>query len=167
MTYPGVQKDDCVAIWGLDSIGIMTCYWVLLKGVKRVIGIDNNWRTDFAKSKLDRLETINFVILKSGETLPFKIHELVPGGVGVSIDATGGEYAKWWAHKLELMIGVEQDMSEMINECITSREFGAVGIVVTNDFNVGSLMERGVRLIGCDAALALFHEGTFIPERRT
>jgi threonine dehydrogenase-like Zn-dependent dehydrogenase len=54
----------------------------------------------------------------------------VPGGVDVSIDATGGEYAKGWAHKLELMIGAEQDTSEMLNECITStRKFGAVGII--------------------------------------
>lgn len=108
----------------------MACYWALLKGAKRVIEIDNNWRADFAKSKLDRLETINFATLKSGETVLSKIHELVPGGVDVSIDATGGEYAKGWAHKLELMIGAEQDTSEMINECIVStRKFSAVGII--------------------------------------
>ncbi|EXK23212.1 S-(hydroxymethyl)glutathione dehydrogenase/alcohol dehydrogenase [Fusarium oxysporum f. sp. melonis 26406] len=46
----------------------------------------------------------------------------------------------------------------MINECIRStRKFGAVGIIgdyvgVTNHFNVGSLMERGIRLIGCGQA---------------
>jgi threonine dehydrogenase-like Zn-dependent dehydrogenase len=55
---------------------------------------------------------------------------MVPGGVDVSIDATGGEYGKGWTHKLELMVGLEQDTSEMINECIYStRKFGKVGII--------------------------------------
>ncbi|KAL2016062.1 hypothetical protein VTK56DRAFT_4300 [Thermocarpiscus australiensis] len=133
----------------------MACQWAFMKGARRVIGIDNNWRTEFAKSKIPGLETINYLSLGSSETLPAKIHEMVPGGVDVSIDATGGEYARGFAHKLELWIGAEQDTSEMINECIMStRKFGAVGIIgdyvgFTNHFNVGALMERGIRLIGC------------------
>lgn len=96
---------------------------------------------------------------------------MIPGGVDVSIDATGGEYAKGWAHRLEIWAGLEPDTNEMIDECIrTTRKFGAVGIIgdyvgsgvpsrisgsysdddpVTNHFNVGSLMERGIRLIEC------------------
>ncbi|KAK3303842.1 chaperonin 10-like protein [Chaetomium strumarium] len=155
VSYTGVNKDDTVAIWGLGPIGMMACFWAFLKGAKRVIGIDNNWRTDYAKSKIDRLETINYTTLGEGETVPRKIHEMVPGGVDVSIDATGGEYAKGFMHKLELKIGAEQDTSEMINECLMStRKFGTVGIIgdyvgFTNHFNVGSLMERGIKLIGC------------------
>jgi threonine dehydrogenase-like Zn-dependent dehydrogenase len=109
---------------------MMACFWAFLKGAKRVIGIDNNWRTDYAKSKIDRLETINYATLGSGETVPRKIHEMVPGGVDVSIDATGGEFAKGFWHKLELKVGAEQDTSEMINECLMStRKFGTVGII--------------------------------------
>lgn len=157
----------------------MACFWAFLKGAKRVIGIDNNWRIDYANSKIPGLETINYVTLASSETVPSKIHELVPGGVDVSIDATGGEYAKGFAHKVEIWIGAEQDTSEMLNECIRStRKFGAVGIIgdyigcgysspvggrslcrtranrdiVTNHFNVGALMELGIRLTGCGQA---------------
>lgn len=153
----------------------MACVWAFQKGAKRVIAIDNNWRTEYAKSKIEKLETINYTTLGSGESVPSKIHEMVPGGVDVSIDATGGEYARGWAHKLAIWAGLEQDTSEMINECIRStRKFGAVGIIgdyvgskcsnarisgscsndnpVTNHFNVGSLMERGIRLIGCGQA---------------
>jgi threonine dehydrogenase-like Zn-dependent dehydrogenase len=175
VSYTGVKKDDCVAVWGLGPIGLMAWYWAFFKGAKRVIGIDNNWRTEYAKSKLERLETINYTTLAASETVPAKIHEMVSGGVDVSIDATGGEYAKGLAHKLELLVGAEQDTSEMLNECIVStRKFGTVGIIgdymgckcrqsmtfwqmeltaqVTNHFNVGSLMERGIKLIGCGQA---------------
>ncbi|KAK4118790.1 GroES-like protein [Parathielavia appendiculata] len=156
--YTGIREGDTVAIWGLGPIGLMACYWAFLKGAKRVIGIDNNERIEFAKSKLDKLETINFSTLAKGETLPAKIHEMVPGGVDVSIEASGGEYAKGFAHKLELWVGAEQDTSEMINECLEStRKFGTVGIIgdyagFTNHFNVGALMERGIKLIGCGQA---------------
>jgi threonine dehydrogenase-like Zn-dependent dehydrogenase len=174
--YTGVREGDTVAIWGLGPIGFMACYWAFKKGAKRVIGIDNNWRTEYAMKKIPGLETINYTTLGKGETVPSKVHELVPGGVDVSIEAAGGEYAKGWAHKLELMIGAEQDTSELINEAIYStRKFGAVGIIGdyvacefperesgsvertltrtdTNHFNVGALMECGIKLVGCGQA---------------
>ena len=94
-----------------------------------MIGIDNNWRTEYAKSKVSGLETINYRDLKS-KTISAIIHEMVPGGVDASIEASGGEYAKGWAHKLEQIVSLEQDTSEMINECIYStRKFGRVGII--------------------------------------
>jgi threonine dehydrogenase-like Zn-dependent dehydrogenase len=128
--YTGVKANDCVAIWGLGPIGLMACVWAFQKGAKRVIAIDNNWRTEYAKSKIEKLEAINYTTLGSGESVPSKIHKMVPGGADVSIDATGGEYAKGWAHRLEIWAGLEQDTSEMINECIRStRKFGAVGII--------------------------------------
>ena len=131
VTYTGVKEGDTVAIWGLGPIGFMASYWALKhKGAKRVIGIDNNWRTEYAKSKVKGLETIDHTNLKSDESVPSKILEMVPGGVDVSIDATGGEYAKGWTHKLELASGLEQDTSEMINEAIYStKKFGRIGII--------------------------------------
>ncbi|KAL1655477.1 hypothetical protein SLS61_001941 [Didymella pomorum] len=155
VTYTGVKEGDTVAIWGLGPIGFMACAWAFSKGAKRVFGIDNNWRTDFAKQKIPGLETINYEAL-GNQTIPAKLHELVPGGLDVCIEASGGEYAKSWTHKLELMSGMEQDTSEMINEAIYStRKFGRVGIIsdyvgFTNHFNVGALMERGITLVGCD-----------------
>jgi threonine dehydrogenase-like Zn-dependent dehydrogenase len=125
----GVSEGDTVAIWGLGPIGFMASMWAFKKGAKRVIAIDNNWRTEFAKSKIPGLETINFDTLGK-QTVPAKIHELVPGGVDISIEASGGEYAKSTKHKLELASGLEQDTSEIINECIYStRKFGKVGII--------------------------------------
>ena len=53
-----------------------------------------------------------------------------------------------------MLLAMETDTSEIINEMITStRKFGRCGITgayvgYTNHFNIGSLMERGIRLIG-------------------
>jgi hypothetical protein len=33
-------------------------------------------------------------------SVPAKIHEIVPGGVDACIEASGGEYAKTWKHKI-------------------------------------------------------------------
>ncbi|KAK4170150.1 chaperonin 10-like protein [Cladorrhinum sp. PSN259] len=156
--YTGVKEGDTVAIWGLGPIGFMACYWAKMRGAKRVIGIDNNWRTEYANEKIPGVETIDYSTLKSGETVPTKVHEMVPGGVDVSIDATGGEYAKSWTHKIEMKLGAEQDTSEMVNECIYStKKFGTVGIIgdyvgFTNHFNIGALMELGIKLVGCGQA---------------
>ncbi|KAF2197646.1 GroES-like protein [Delitschia confertaspora ATCC 74209] len=99
----GVYEGDCVAIWGLGPMGLMACFWAFRKGAKRVIDIDKNWRTEYAKSKIPGLETINF---------------------------SGGEYVKSWTHRVELSLSLEQDISEMVNECIMStRKFGRVGII--------------------------------------
>ena len=125
----GVFEGDSVAIWGLGPIGLMACVWAFKKGAKRVVGIDNNWRTEFAKQRIPGLETINYEELKK-QSIPQKIHELIPGGVDACIEASGGEYAKTWTHKIEMLSGIEQDTSEMINECIYStRKFGRVGII--------------------------------------
>lgn len=171
VSYTGVSEGDTVAIWGLGPIGFMACAWAFHKGAKRVFGIDGNWRTEFAKQKIKGLETINYEALGK-QTVQARIHELVPGGVDVCIEASGGEYAKSLKHKAQLASGIEQDTSEMINECIYSvRKFGRVGIIsdyvgckyfhgsladfvadsdaVTNHFNVGALMERGITLVGC------------------
>ncbi|WZH50232.1 hypothetical protein QYS62_011476 [Fusarium acuminatum] len=172
--YTGVKANDCVAIWGLGPIGLMACVWAFKMGAKRVIAIDNNWRTEYAKSKIEELETINYTTLASDETVSSKIHEMVPGGVDVSIDATGGEYAKGWAHKLEIWAGLEQDTSEMINECIRStRKFGAVGIIGDYVGNWEDLLYE-VENLTIDPTIMLTHrfkiddiaKGYYVQEKR-
>ncbi|KAJ3564276.1 hypothetical protein NPX13_g7899 [Xylaria arbuscula] len=72
----------------------------------------------------------------------------------VHFGCVAGEYAKGWMHWLEMMLGAETDTSEIVNEMIEGvRNFGRCGITgvyvgYTNHFNIGSLMERGIRLIG-------------------
>ncbi|KAJ6000879.1 hypothetical protein N7481_001288 [Penicillium waksmanii] len=154
----GVKEGDVVGIWGAGPIGQMCAEFSFFHGASRVILIDGGeaaWRLDYVKTKLPKLETLSFTDLARGKSL------------------TSREYAKGWAHYFEQMLGMETDTSELLNEMITSvRPFGRVGVTgiyagyvsnssrrakeaptpsytkQTNHFNIGALMETGVRLIG-------------------
>lgn len=149
-----VYPSDIVGIWGAGPIGLMCAVFALKNGASRVILIDSNWRLTWCKSKLPAIETLDYSALPRGRSVTAEIHERVPGGVDVAIECAAGEYAKGWAHYFEMMLGMETDTSEILNEMITStRKYGRCGITgayvgFTNHFNVGSLMERGIRLIG-------------------
>ena len=57
-------------------------------------------------------------------------------------------------HKVEKALMLETDVSEIVNEMIMSvKKGGRCGLIgaysgYTNHFNIGALMEKGVRLIG-------------------
>lgn len=153
----GVKEGDVVAIWGAGPIGQMAVEFSFINGAERVILIDGGsaaWRLDFVKDKFPRTETLDFTDLPKGESVTSQLKKMVHGGPDVAIECAAGEYAKGWAHYFEMLLGAETDTSEIINEMITSvKSFGRVGITgvyvgFTNHFNIGSLMERGVRLIG-------------------
>lgn len=148
--YPG----DTVAIWGMGPIGLFCAIFAFQAGAKRVIGIDNNWRLDYAKSKIPNLETLDYSTVSSSKGVSGAIYDMVPGGVDVALECAAGEYPKGWLHTVEMAVGLETDTSEILNEMILSvRKFGRVGVTgvyagLTNHFNIGSLMQRGIRLIG-------------------
>jgi len=153
----GVKEGDVVAIWGAGPIGQMCADFSFLNGAKRVIIIDGGpgaWRLDYVKSKLPKVETINFTDLPRGESVTSQLKKMEHGGPDVALECVAGEYPKGWAHYFEMLLGMETDSCEIINEMITSvKSFGRCGITgvyvgFTNHFNIGSLMERGIRLIG-------------------
>lgn len=110
------------------------------------------------------------------ETVVSRLKELCGGrGPDVALECAAGEYPKGWMHTIEIALGAETDTSELVNEMIESvRNYGRCGITgvyvgyvsahdlthplsaahetnipsQTNHFNIGSLMERGIRLIG-------------------
>jgi len=165
----GVKEGDVVAIWGAGPIGQMAASMSFMQGASRVIIIDGgnaSWRLDFVKSKLPKVETINFTDLPKGKTVVSVLKEMEHEGPDVAIECVAGEYAKGWAHYFEMMLGAETDTSEIVNEMIMSvKSFGRCGITgvyvgYTNHFNIGSLMERGIRLIGNgQAPVHLYWEG--------
>ncbi|KAH8091798.1 GroES-like protein [Cristinia sonorae] len=154
----GVQEGDTVGIWGLGPIGQCAARWALLKGAKRVIGIDRvPERLQFAQEKTG-IEVIDFTVHAD---VVKRLQELVPGGLDVAIDCgltnslTGTFHQpKTLLHKVEKALMLETDVSEIVNEMITSvKKGGRCGIIgayagFTNHFNIGALMEKGVRLIG-------------------
>ncbi|KZT72752.1 GroES-like protein [Daedalea quercina L-15889] len=147
----GVTQGDVVGVWGLGPIGQCVAKWALAKGAKRVIGVDRiPERLAFARDKLG-IETIDF---SQYTDVVKRFQEVVPGGLDVAIDAGTFHQPKSIIHKVEKALMLETDVSEIVNEMIMSvKKGGRCGIIAayagyTNHFNIGALMEKGVRLIG-------------------
>ncbi|TLS21743.1 uncharacterized protein PpBr36_09283 [Pyricularia pennisetigena] len=158
--YPG----DTVAVFGAGPIGQMAGYWALLEGAEKVIFVDTEPRLSYIQSRFNaeqksKTTCIDYKTLSSGvttkETVVSKLKEMCGGrGPDCAIECVAGEYPKGWAHWLEMTLGAETDTSEILNEMIEGvRNYGRVGVTgvyvgYTNHFNIGSLMQRGIRLIG-------------------
>lgn len=155
----GVKEGDIVAIWGAGPIGQMCAEMSFMNGASKVIMIDGGaaaWRLDYIKEKLPgrNIHSLNYTDLPRGESVTSALKKMDKNGPDVALECAAGEYAKGWAHYFEMLVGAETDTSELVNEMITSvKNFGRCGITgvyvgFTNHFNIGSLMERGIRLIG-------------------
>ncbi|TQV91559.1 alcohol dehydrogenase [Cordyceps javanica] len=160
----GVEKDDDVAIFGAGPIGQMAGVFALEKGAKKVVFVDTEPRLSLIRTKFpaDKLEVVDYKKLSGGllagkkNTVVARLKELCGDGRGpdVALECAAGEYSKGWLHWLEMAAGLETDTSELVNEMIESvRSFGRCGVTgiyagYTNHFNIGSLMQRGIRLIG-------------------
>ncbi|KAI0197919.1 GroES-like protein [Astrocystis sublimbata] len=160
--YPG----DQVAVFGAGPIGQMAGVFAAKAGATKIIFVDTEPRLAFVKEHWPKehagkveLELVDFKTFAFGvttkKTVVHRLKELCGGrGPDVAIECVAGEYAKGWMHWFEMMVGAETDTSEIINEMIEGvRSFGRCGVTgvyvgYTNHFNIGSLMERGIRLIG-------------------
>ena len=147
----GVQEGDTVGVWGLGPIGLCAVKWAQLKGAKRVIGIDTvPERLAIAKNVLG-IEVIDFNVDKD---VSKKVYEMVPRGFDVSLDCGTFHEPKGMLHKVLKATMLETDVLETINEMLyCTRKMGRCGIIsayagIGHGFNVGALMEKGIRLIG-------------------
>ncbi|EJF67031.1 GroES-like protein [Dichomitus squalens LYAD-421 SS1] len=146
----GVQEGDTVGVWGLGPIGLCASKFSQLKGAKSVICIDR------VPERLKKAEELGF------DTIDFSKHtdvvkrlqEICPGGLDVALDCGTFHQPKSMLHKIEKALMLETDVSEIVNEMIMSvKKGGRCGIIAayvgyTNHFNIGALMEKGIRLIG-------------------
>ncbi|WVQ63546.1 uncharacterized protein L199_001699 [Kwoniella botswanensis] len=145
-----VEEGDIVGIWGLGPIGLACVKWALLKGASKVYAIDTQPARLAAAAKLGNVVPVDF----KAENVTKKISGEVPGGLDVCIDATSFHEPKTLLHKVEKALMLETDVSETPNEMIwLVKKFGRVGLIgayagYTNHFNIGALMEKGVRFIG-------------------
>ncbi|KAL2149087.1 hypothetical protein VTH82DRAFT_1773 [Thermothelomyces myriococcoides] len=161
-----VYPNDQVAIFGAGPIGQMAGIFALSEGASKVVYVDTEPRLSAIAARWpaehkNKLELVDYKKLSFGvankETVVSKLKELCGGGhrgPDVAIECAAGEYAKGWMHWLEMSLGAETDTSEILNEMIESvRNYGRAGVTgvyvgYTNHFNIGSLMQRGIRLIG-------------------
>lgn len=171
----GVTEGDVVGIWGLGPIGQCAARWAKMKGAKRVIGIDQiPERLAFAVEK-SGIEVIDFS--KESDVVA-KIYEMVPEGLDRALDCGTFHEPKTLLHKVEKVLMLETDNCETANECIKAvKKMGSVGVIAayagfTNHFNIGAVMEKGVRFIGNGQApvhkyweeiLGYIQEGKFDP----
>ncbi|RDB22022.1 hypothetical protein Hypma_011043 [Hypsizygus marmoreus] len=146
----GVEAGDVVGIWGLGPIGQCVARWAMIKGAKRVIGIDTIARR-LALAEKAGVEVIDF---NTDTDVVKKIYELVPKGLDVAIDCGSFHEPKSLAHKIQKTLMLETDVPETINEMLVAvRKLGRCGIIAAyagyaNGVNLGALMEKGIRLVG-------------------
>jgi threonine dehydrogenase-like Zn-dependent dehydrogenase len=159
-----VHEGDVVAIFGAGPIGQMAGVFALREGASKIIFVDTEPRLSSTKSLFlsedqGKLELVDFKKLSTGvtnkDTVVSELKRLCDGrGPDVALECAAGEYAKGFLHTIEMALGAETDTSELLNEMIEGvRNYGRCGITgvyvgYTNHFNVGSLMQRGIRLIG-------------------
>lgn len=159
-----IYEGDNVAVFGAGPIGQMAGYFAAKAGASKIIFVDTEPRLSIVKEKWsskyqDKIELVDFKKLSFGvttkDTVVTRLKELCGGrGPDVALECAAGEYAKGWVHWLEMLAGAETDTSEILNEMIESvRNYGRCGVTgvyvgYTNHLNVGSLMQRGIRLIG-------------------
>ncbi|OCH95821.1 GroES-like protein [Obba rivulosa] len=146
----GVKEGDVVGVWGLGPIGQCVTRWAKLKGASRVIAIDKvPERLEFARK--GGVETIDY---SQHTDVVKRLQELCPGGLDVALDCGSFHQPKTVLHKVEKALMLETDVSEIANEMIVSvKKMGKCGVIAvyagfTNHFNIGALMEKGVRFIG-------------------
>ena len=150
----GVKDGDVVGVWGAGPIGYFVARWAYIKGAKRVIMVDSNWRLDWIKKRLPNVETLDFSKVGAKEGVSGAIKKMVPDGLDVALECASGEFTKGYLAAIETAVGLQTDTSEIINEMILAvRKFGRIGITgiyagFTNHFNIGAIMETGIRLIG-------------------
>ncbi|KAG1783863.1 GroES-like protein [Suillus placidus] len=127
----GVQEGDTVGIWGAS----------------RIIAIDKIPER-LERAKEQGCEVIDFSKVKD---VSQRVHEMVPGG----LDFSGTFHEpKTLLHKGMKMLVLETDVPETANEMIASvRKIGRCALIAayagfTDGFNIGALMEKGVRFIG-------------------
>lgn len=147
----GVKEGDVVCVWGLGPIGLTVCQFARMKGAKRVIGIDRV-SSRLMKARELGFETVDFS--KRSDLPKHLIEDVAPEGVDVALDCSTFHEPKTLLHKAEKLLMLETDVPEVANEMIvTVRKGGRCGVIsayagITNHFNIGALMEKGIRFIG-------------------
>ncbi|ORX40847.1 chaperonin 10-like protein [Kockovaella imperatae] len=146
-----VEKGDIVGVWGLGPIGQACVRWALLKGASKVYAIDKvPSRLAMAQRADGQVIPVDFSKVDVIKT----IQDEVPSGLDVCIDSTTFHEPKTMLHKVEKALMLETDVSETPNEMIVlAKKFGRIGLIgvysgFTNHFNIGALMEKGIRFIG-------------------
>jgi len=145
-----VCEGQTVAVWGCGPVGLMTMMWAKFRGASRIIAIDClPYRLQLAKDKFGA-EIIDF----SKTDVVSALHNLLPLGADVCIEAVGFRYTKSPTHASQRAAKLETDTPEILTEVIKcTRNGGHIAVVgdyynLANAFPIGALMEKGLTFRG-------------------
>jgi len=143
---------DCLCVF---AVGILAAQCAHIRGAKQIIMIDNQqYRLDFAKSKLPYLELLNFDDTKD---VVKSLKERTGHGPDVCIEAVGFHYTKTLADKIQMALMLETDPASMLNEMILAcKKRGRLSIVSASQLYVSA----GRLVVGGDivsSMLSLLH----------
>ncbi|KAF7517019.1 hypothetical protein G7054_g13946 [Neopestalotiopsis clavispora] len=153
-----IYEGDHVAVFGAGPIGQMAGVFAANAGAAKVIYVDTEPRLSVIKERwpsrhAGKIEVVDYKALSFGvttqDTVITRLKQMCGGrGPDVALECAAGEYAKGWLHWLEMLAGARRTLARFSTKW--SRVCGImVGVVSrTNHFNIGSVMQRGIRLIG-------------------
>ena len=130
---------DCLCA---SAVGILAAQCAHIRGAKQIIMIDNQqYRLDFAKSKLSYLQLLNFDDTKD---VVKSLKEMTGHGPDVCIEAVGFHYTKTLADKIQMALMLETDPASMLNEMIMAcRKRGRLSIVSASQLYVFARLDVG------------------------
>jgi len=146
-----VRAGQTLAVFGCGPVGLMAMEAARVRGVERIIAIDQvPFRLSVARERFGA-EAINF-----HEDEPVKtLRELTQGrGPDVCIEAVGFRYSRSLRHTVQKKMKLETDAIDALSDAIRSvRKGGTVSIVgdfigFANQFPVGAMMEKGLTVRG-------------------
>ncbi|KAJ3340831.1 hypothetical protein HDU93_006123 [Gonapodya sp. JEL0774] len=159
----GCKEGETIGVWvsyhgGLGPIGLEVCQWLHRATRAHIVAFDFVPARLALASSLFSATVYNVADLersRGSDGVVEEVLERYPGGFDRCIDCAGFRYRKTWSHAIQAAVGLETDQCEVVNEMVRCvKKFGTIGLIAdyagfTNGFNIGGVMEKGVRLIGC------------------
>lgn len=143
-----VKRDDTVVVLGCGPVGLLTIKWLVFKGVKRIIGVDNvEYR--LKKARNYGAETVN---LEAQDDTGEYLKEITQGGADVVIDCVGLDGIKTTFEKIETVMRMQGGSKSAIEVATQAvRKGGTVSMVGVyggryNNFPLGDFFARNITL---------------------
>jgi len=145
-----VKEGNTLAVWGCGPVGLMSMAWAKFRGASKIIAIDVDAnRLEFARAKLgvDIIDGSKQKVLEA-------IHELLPRGPDVVIDATAFRFSKHLGTRLQLALSLEGDSVDILSEAIKAVRKGGRVIQIAdyfttaNNFPTGAIQLKALKFFG-------------------
>ncbi|XHF98414.1 hypothetical protein AWENTII_001967 [Aspergillus wentii] len=154
-----VGQGDVVGVWGCGPVGLSIQRLALLRGAKKVFGIDKD------PLRLQLAEGFGMipVDVSAHPEVGDYILSIQPNGVDRAIEASGFRSTQKPQHAAMRAIGLERDTSDTVAAMIkATRKGGNLALIgdffySTNDFPIGPMMEKALTVRGGQVYSQKYH----------